>query len=234
MLLPVLPRLTALFIALLAAAPVHAANDPLEPIPPGRCVLVVASRQLLSEVRDYILTERVDQTFLQVFPSSNGWYAITVGALRPDEAPGEIARRVSRGEIPGDSFCSRGQEFGRPLDWRKMLARRSFINARGYLERVEPDGTRIETSLGGGDMITTYPDGTQDFVAFAQVGQLDLPPLSEEYGGWSSQLEDAIEALSARALLPHEHRALDAATPPDFFEGALFRLRTLRGMVGEP
>lgn len=234
MLLPVLPRLTALITALLGAAPVHAANDPLRPIPQGHCVLVVASRPLLSDVRDYILTERVHQTFLQVFPSSNGWYAITVGALRTEAAAAQIARRVSQGEIPGDSFCSRGREFAGPLDWRKMLARERFINAQGYLEQVEPDGTRTEISLGGSDMITTFPDGTQEFLSFVQVGHLDLPPLSEEYGAWSSELEDAIDALSARALLPHEHRALDAATPPDFFEGALFRLRTLRGMVGEP
>ncbi len=78
----------------------------------GKCAVIIASRASLSEVNDYYLKIPAKHRYLvSVFPSANGWYAISYGFVSSEARYEQIAQLVQAGEIPSDSFCSSGQKF---------------------------------------------------------------------------------------------------------------------------
>ncbi|MBS9783276.1 MAG: WG repeat-containing protein [Pasteurella sp.] len=93
-----------LFLSLLSAFPSYA-----EQFPNNECAVIVASRQTVDEVKDYINENVQDKSKVKVYKSSNGWNAITVAMLKPDEVEPVITEWKASGKIPQDSFCSRGQ-----------------------------------------------------------------------------------------------------------------------------
>lgn len=80
-------------------------------IPPGECALIVASRQTVAEAREYVLSNIHDRRFLSAFLGRNGWIAISVGTLKPDEVDTVLLSWKASGRIPRDSYCSTGTNY---------------------------------------------------------------------------------------------------------------------------
>ncbi|NVK30114.1 MAG: hypothetical protein HWE20_03860 [Gammaproteobacteria bacterium] len=77
-----------------------------------KCVIVIASRPTLEQVNEYYFGIPQNKRYLvNVFPSSNNWYAITYGFVNNDTRKEAIAQLVAQGEIPPDSFCASGRAF---------------------------------------------------------------------------------------------------------------------------
>lgn len=89
-----------------------------EPFPNDECAVIVASRQTLDEVRAYINDNITDKRYISVYPSQNGWYAISVGKLKPNLADTVMANWKASGKIPNDSFCSNGDKFADAIAWQ--------------------------------------------------------------------------------------------------------------------
>lgn len=85
-------------------------------IPPGECALIVASRQTVAEARAYVLTNIRDRRFLSAFLGRNGWIAISVGTLNPDEVDTVLSSWKESGRIPQDSYCSTGSNYVEVVD----------------------------------------------------------------------------------------------------------------------
>lgn len=87
-------------------------------VKPGTCELIVAARPTLSEARAYVRREIADKQFTKIFKAQNGWYAISIGALKPDEEEPVMKKWKSSGRIPGDSYCSTGKKYTALYDWQ--------------------------------------------------------------------------------------------------------------------
>lgn len=85
-------------------------------VEPNTCELIVAARQSLSEVRTYINQNISDRRFLKVFKAQNGWYAISIGSLKPHEEEPVISRWKAIGKIPSDAYCSTGKRYLAQVD----------------------------------------------------------------------------------------------------------------------
>lgn len=82
-----------------------------ERFPNNECALIVASRQTMDEVRNYISENISDRRYLKVYKASNGWNAISIGMLQPDEVTPVMTKWKTVGRIPQDSFCATGVKF---------------------------------------------------------------------------------------------------------------------------
>lgn len=87
-------------------------------VKPGTCELVVASRSSLSKARSYVQSKVSNKAHTKIFKSTNGWYAVSIGALTPKEEEPIISRWKASGKIPQDAFCSTGKKFVGQYDWR--------------------------------------------------------------------------------------------------------------------
>ena len=77
----------------------------------GDCALVVASRRTLAEAKNFVVENVPDRRFLKGFRSNNGWIAISIGTLKPDEVDTVVNDWKQIGKIPADSYCSIGRKF---------------------------------------------------------------------------------------------------------------------------
>ena len=80
-------------------------------ISPGECALIVASRPTVSEAQRFVIENVADRRFLKAFRAKNGWIAISIGTLKPDEVESVIADWKGTGRIPPDSYCSTGKNY---------------------------------------------------------------------------------------------------------------------------
>lgn len=104
-------------------------------ITPGTCELIVKSKPTLSSARAYALNIS-DKRFVKIFKSSNGWYAISIGSLKPHEV-GPVTRKwKASGKIPSDSFCSKGKKYVAEYDWR--TGKRLIANNRNSSGSSKP------------------------------------------------------------------------------------------------
>lgn len=94
------------------------AVDISDHIAPGECALVVASRPTVAEARQYVLANVSDRRFLKAFQAKNGWIAITIGTLKPDEVDPVLAEWKAAGRIPHDSYCSTGANYEKAVSLR--------------------------------------------------------------------------------------------------------------------
>lgn len=102
-------------VSLAVSVPTVAVSQNL--IEPGTCELIVKSEPSLDSARSY--ARNIDDTrFVKIFESSNGWYAISIGALKPHEEEAIISSWKASGKIPDDSRCSDGKKFIAQYDWR--------------------------------------------------------------------------------------------------------------------
>jgi hypothetical protein len=102
------------FFALTSASPSIAQSL----VEPGTCELIVASRPNFSAARAYIRANVQDTRFTKLFESSNGWYAISIGSLRPNEEQSVMQSWKASGRIPQDSLCSTGGNYVAEYNWR--------------------------------------------------------------------------------------------------------------------
>ncbi|MCG7494101.1 hypothetical protein [Thalassobius sp. Cn5-15] len=86
-------------------------------VKPGTCELIVASRPSLDAARDYVRTLS-DRRFAKVFEADNGWYAVSIGALKPAEEKPVLTKWKASGKIPKDSYCSTGKTYVALYDWK--------------------------------------------------------------------------------------------------------------------
>lgn len=94
--------------------------------PNNQCAVVVASRQNMDEVRAYVDEQQLNTEAVTVYPSSNGWLAISVGLVADKQV---LVDWKKQGKIPADSFCSNGEKFslGIPLVTQsKTITKKSF------------------------------------------------------------------------------------------------------------
>lgn len=86
-------------------------------VKPGTCELIVKSKPTLSSAREYA-GNISDKRFVKIFKSSNDWYAISVGSLKPHEVDPIVQKWKASGKIPNDSFCSKGSKYVAEYNWR--------------------------------------------------------------------------------------------------------------------
>lgn len=86
-------------------------RDVSEYISPGNCALIVASRRTIAEAREFVMENVPDRRYLRAFKAKNGWIAIAIGTLRPEEVEKIIADWKAIGRIPADSYCSTGSSY---------------------------------------------------------------------------------------------------------------------------
>lgn len=78
--------------------------------PNNECAVIIASRETIPEINQYIAEHQLNKNRLRIFKSQNGWYAISTGMVSRNTADKQIAKAKARGQIPDDSFCSSGQK----------------------------------------------------------------------------------------------------------------------------
>ncbi|MDG1372117.1 MAG: serine protease [Paracoccaceae bacterium] len=79
-------------------------------LPNGSCAIVVAARQTLIEV-DQFLQDNEHIPISGVYRSNNGWFVIASSVLPKNESEQAIATLVARRLVPSDSYCSSGGSF---------------------------------------------------------------------------------------------------------------------------
>jgi hypothetical protein len=82
----------------------------------GECFVVVASRQFLYEVSEFLNGLDDGFTDIRVFKSTNNWYAISVGKVPSNVSASVISSLVASNRIPSDSICSTGKSYLREMD----------------------------------------------------------------------------------------------------------------------
>ncbi len=75
------------------------------------------------------------------FALPSGWYAIALGPYDPITAEQELRRLRAQGAIPGDSFVSDGQGFGRRVFGQGLLVQPETIAAEPPQELAPPEET---------------------------------------------------------------------------------------------
>jgi hypothetical protein len=85
-------------------------------IKPGDCALIVASRPTISAAREYVRSNIRDRRYLKAFRSENGWVAISIGTLKPQEVDPIMSEWKASGRIPQDSYCSTGSNYISAVD----------------------------------------------------------------------------------------------------------------------
>lgn len=99
--------LTRALLALLVTLPAAAEAQLFDS---SRCAVIVASRQTMPEVDDY-MAQHPDIPFDAIYKAANGWYAISVGLLEKSGAPAMLDRMRAAGQVPQDSYCSDGARY---------------------------------------------------------------------------------------------------------------------------
>jgi hypothetical protein len=99
-------------------------------VPAGRCAVQVASRQTMAEVTEFISTLHHSFRNIQVFSTTSGWYAITVGQFSNEFGPTRAALLVNQNLIPNDSFCSSGRTYLAEVDMSNGGAPREVEDVR--------------------------------------------------------------------------------------------------------
>lgn len=85
-------------------------------VEPGTCELIIAARPTLEEAKQ-VVSGVTDKRFVKIFQAQNGWYAISIGALRPDEEEPIMAKWKASGKIPQDAYCSTGEKYVSGMKW---------------------------------------------------------------------------------------------------------------------
>lgn len=85
-------------------------------IPDGSCAVIIASRETIPEVRQYIQENSISKKNLKVYEADNGWYAISVGTLDNSSQSEKMYELKHSSKIPDDSFCTQGNKMKRIID----------------------------------------------------------------------------------------------------------------------
>lgn len=99
---------------------------------PDECALQIASRASFSAaqrvLKNYLFTKNA-----VIYKAQNGYYAVSVGTLRPSEVSSVMNKWKANGRIPSDSRCSKGSGFLyalNPVTGQKMKRTMTQIAAK--------------------------------------------------------------------------------------------------------
>lgn len=78
--------------------------------------IVIASRPTLEEAISIARLYRQTFKYTDIFSSSNGWYAITIGTIDYPTDEFRLEQYISEGKVPSDSYFSQGNNFNEVYD----------------------------------------------------------------------------------------------------------------------
>ncbi len=140
-----------LFFTTLASAVMLAGIARSEPlVKPGTCELIIASRQTNAEAQD-VLIARGDTQYAKIFTAQNGWYAVSIGALKFNEEKAVISSWKASGRIPQDAYCSTGAKYTGGYDWstKNRLGTSGSTASRGSETPTPSQPSGSSVILGG-------------------------------------------------------------------------------------
>ncbi|MGM0740160.1 MAG: S1 family peptidase [Pseudomonadota bacterium] len=195
--------------------------------PSGSCAVVVASRESLSEARQWIVANDWENS-ARVFLSDNGWYAISVAEVRLDAAEKRLSAGKEAGAYPVDAYCSTGQRYVREIAWARAETPRppserlwDEFDARP-LTRSEKAFLQSSLALQGaynGLLDGVWGSGSQSALERFTRGMFDREPLNADAAYLSMLMFDAIgdagwqrhvvDNLAISIILPLEMLALN-------------------------
>lgn len=200
-------------------------------LPNGSCAIVVAARQTLVEV-DQFLLKNEHIPISGVYRSGNGWFVIASSVLSKEESKNAIAALVARGQIPSDSYCSSGSGFVAAVPNYKRAAGQRTSDTSVSLEFHGPFDARtmtikekqiLQASLSLSGHYRGLIDG-----AWGRGSQTSLDSFAQENFG-----SDASNAHAAASLLFAIEELSDGDWHPfafpksnTFFLGPKARLKT--------
>lgn len=85
------------------------------PLADNQCAVIVASRQTMAEVQDYVREKKLNRKTVKIYPATNGWLAIGVAVIDDNTAKKTLIKWKKSGKIPSDSFCSSGKKFAQAI-----------------------------------------------------------------------------------------------------------------------
>ncbi len=135
-------------------------------IQPNECALVVASRRTVSDARAYAANIS-NKSYLKIFQSSNGWYAISIGTFKPRKVEPIMAKWKLSGKIPRDSYCSRGDNYIAEVP----LSAGQTVGSGKSVSSNEETAQNVEAS----NTIKVYLDGVDKYSEEAnKLNNLDI------------------------------------------------------------
>lgn len=154
---------------------------------PEHCMIIVASRRTIPEVRSFIGGLSADMRGgVRVFVSANGWNAIGIGAVPLERAQAEIQAEAARRRIPSDSFCTGAEQFTREIPRRDFAAAPSGFAGTHRVASQQTGYVNLRFGPGNDQRILMrLPNGTELAVqsinerGWARVRQAD------GYEGWA-------------------------------------------------
>ncbi len=99
-------------------------------IPEHHCAVVVASRQTMDEVKQYVAEQGFAKEKITIYPASNKWLAISVGVLPEKTATPTLKAWKAKGKVPKDSFCTKGTNLKNGTPLVAKSAQRLFDDGR--------------------------------------------------------------------------------------------------------
>jgi hypothetical protein len=132
-------------------------------IPNNQCAIIISSSKYLYEIKDYINNNIDDQTYLNVYQSNNGRYAISIGFLKDYQVKNIMKRWKRSGKIPSDSFCAKSYKFTRELNVNEY--RNNYKTYSNNLEHSKSTNYTPENTVSEeetytiGDLLTLTPWG---------------------------------------------------------------------------
>lgn len=139
-------------------------------IPSGWCAVTIASRPNLQEAVNFVaLLPRGQLHEVEIYPSSNGWFAISTRRVPQAQANAALAQGKAAGLYPDDAYCTTGARFGAPADWRHLR--------RTITVRVAYDTT------GSGYMNLRAGPGT-NYASLARMNNGTRVAVLETSGAW--------------------------------------------------
>lgn len=118
---------------------------------PNECALQIASRASFSAAQRVLKNYHFTKKNAVIYKAQNGYYAVSVGTLRPSEVSSVMNKWKANGRIPSDSRCSKGSGFLyalNPVTGQKMKRTTTQIAAkkpaRVASKRVYIDCKRID------------------------------------------------------------------------------------------
>ncbi|WP_138924447.1 hypothetical protein [Sulfitobacter sp. BSw21498] len=86
-------------------------------IKPGTCELIISSKKTYDLARQYVRSTPNNKN-AKIFKTQNGWYAVSIGSLKPHQEDKIITEWKKNRRIPQDSFCSTGEKFVTEYNWK--------------------------------------------------------------------------------------------------------------------
>ena len=157
-------------------------------IPNNQCALIVASRTNITEVKNYINDEVSNKKYVNVYISNNGWYAISIGFLKNNNAKSILKKWKISGKIPQDSFCAKAHKFTSEVNLNSTTTRARTTSST----QTNTQHKTQQQSPNGGIDVCQYVSGASVLANDGKyLGKISSEYASEsifnEYGTYGSE-----------------------------------------------